>query len=88
MTMADILSAVNDARTLLENDDFAGAERVLAGLRPIWSTWSGSACAAGPCSTWPLIWPAPRGRIRESACARNRPADARNIPGPALCEGA
>ena len=32
MTMADILSAVNDARTLLENDDFAGAERVLAAL--------------------------------------------------------
>jgi hypothetical protein len=32
MTMADILSAVNDARTLLENDDFDGAERILAAI--------------------------------------------------------
>jgi hypothetical protein len=30
--MADILSAVNDARTLLENDEFEGAERILAAL--------------------------------------------------------
>jgi hypothetical protein len=32
MTMADILSAVNDARTLLENDEFDGAERILAAI--------------------------------------------------------
>ena len=32
MTMADILSAVNDARTLLENDEFDGAERILAAM--------------------------------------------------------
>ena len=32
MTMADILSAVNDARTLLANDEFDAAERALAAL--------------------------------------------------------
>jgi hypothetical protein len=32
MTMADILSAVNDARTMLANDEFEGAERILAAL--------------------------------------------------------
>ena len=32
MTMADILSAVNDARTLLENDELDGAERILAAM--------------------------------------------------------
>ena len=30
--MAAILSAVNDARTLLENDEFDGAERILAAI--------------------------------------------------------
>ena len=32
MTMAAILSAVNDARTLLANDEFDAAERALAAL--------------------------------------------------------
>jgi hypothetical protein len=70
MTMADILSAVNDARTLLANDELDGAERILAMLAGDLEYMEWQRVRRGPMLDMPLIWPARRDRM---SCRVARP---------------